>query len=35
MDDISSRDLALYRLESASERLIVAEDMFKGYIPRV
>ncbi|MDR3584396.1 MAG: HEPN domain-containing protein [Desulfosporosinus sp.] len=29
MDDIGSRDLAFYRLQSAWERLIVAEDMFR------
>jgi len=29
MDDIDSRDLAFYRLQSAWERLIVAEDMFR------
>lgn len=29
MDDIGSRDLAFYRLQSAWERLIVAEDLFR------
>lgn len=29
MDDVGSKDLAFYRLQSAQERLKVAEDLFK------
>ncbi|HZK85356.1 MAG TPA: HEPN domain-containing protein [Desulfosporosinus sp.] len=29
MDDIGFKDLAFYRLESAGERLVVAEDLFR------